>query len=96
MTDATFTFRVDAKLKKQFASAASARDRSGAQPLRDFMREVVKQEHYGMAQDAWFREQVGVGLDAANAGEVVFNDEVDAEAATWRAEIRRKLADLTA
>ena len=96
MTDATFTFRVDAKLKKQFASAASARDRSGAQLLRDFMREVVKQQQYGMAQDVWFREQVGFGLEAANAGEVLSNDEVEAEAAAWRAEIRRKLADPTA
>ncbi len=96
MSDATFTFRVDSNLKKQFASAASDRDRSGAQLLRDFMREVVQQQQEATAQDAWFREQVEIGLEAANAGDLLSNQEVEAEAATWRAEIRRRLADPTA
>ncbi len=42
MTEATFTFRVDESLKAEFAAAAKARDRSGAQLLRDFMRDFVK------------------------------------------------------
>ena len=36
MSDATFTFRVDESLKDEFSSAAKARDRTGAQLLRDF------------------------------------------------------------
>ena len=44
MSEATFTFRVDAGLKYEFSSAAKARDRTGAQLLRDFMRDFVKQQ----------------------------------------------------
>lgn len=38
MSDATFTFRVDEGLKAEFANAAKAHDHTGAQLLRDFMR----------------------------------------------------------
>mgnify|MGYP000207959397 CR=1 FL=1 len=44
MSDATFTFRVEESLKEQFTLAAKGRDRSGAQLLRDFMREFVLQQ----------------------------------------------------
>jgi len=43
--------------------------------------------------DAWFRRQVQAGLDAANAGDVISAEIVEAEAATWRAETRRKMAN---
>jgi len=39
MSEATFTFRVDESLKSQFTTAAKDRDRTGAQLLRDFMRD---------------------------------------------------------
>lgn len=41
MNEATFTFRVDQGLKEQFTAAAKVRDRSGAQVLRDYMRDFV-------------------------------------------------------
>ncbi|MCP1828652.1 putative transcriptional regulator, partial [Kerstersia gyiorum] len=44
------------------------------------------------AHDRWFREQVQIGIDAANAGDVLSADEVEAEAEAWRAETRRKIA----
>lgn len=44
MGDVTFTFRVDETLKNDFAAAAKARDRTGAQLLRDFMRSFVQQQ----------------------------------------------------
>ena len=43
--------------------------------------------------DAWFRRQVQIGLDEANAGDVVTHEEMVAEIATWRAEARRKMAE---
>lgn len=91
MTEATFTFRVDEALKSEFAAAAKARDRSGAQLLRDFMRDVVRQQQGAAEHDAWFRRQVQVGLDAAAAGDLVPDETVEAEAAAWRRETRRKL-----
>ena len=91
MSEATFTFRVDESLKDEFSSAAKARDRTGAQLLRDFMRDFVKQQQEAAEHDAWFRRQVQVGLDSANAGRLVAADDVEAEFATRRDETRRKL-----
>ncbi|WP_315288688.1 hypothetical protein [Pseudomonas oleovorans] len=91
MSEATFTFRVDDALKSEFAQAAKARDRTGAQLLRDFMRDYVRQQQEAAEHDVWLRRQVQMGLDSANAGELLSGEEVEAEAAAWRAEMRRKL-----
>ncbi|QRX84541.1 CopG family ribbon-helix-helix protein [Glaciimonas sp. PAMC28666] len=91
MSEATFTFRVDDGLKEQFSNAAKSRDRSSAQLLRDFMRDFVKQQQEAAEHDSWFRREVQIGLDAANAGDVVSAEEVEAEAEVWRAETRRKM-----
>ena len=92
MSEATFTFRVDEALKTDFATAAKARDRTAAQLLRDFMRQFVQSQQDAAAHDSWFREQVQIGIDAANAGDVLSTDEVESEAEAWRAETRRKIA----
>jgi predicted transcriptional regulator len=91
MSEATFTFRVDEILKKQFTTAAKGRDRTGAQLLRDFMRDFVKQQQATAEHDAWFCRQVQAGLDSANAGHLVSADEVEAEFAGRRAKTRCKL-----
>jgi len=91
MSEATFTFRVDEGLKDQFSTAAKSRDRTGAQLLRDFMRDFVKQQQEATEHDAWFRREVQIGLDAANAGDVVSAEEVEAQAVAWRADTRRKM-----
>jgi predicted transcriptional regulator len=91
MSEATFTFRVDESLKDQFTTAAKGRDRTGAQLLRDFMRDFVRQQQEATEHDAWFRRQVQAGLEAAHAGDVISSEEVEAEAAAWRAEMRRKM-----
>nr|WP_322940894.1 hypothetical protein [Pseudomonas sp. s4] len=91
MSEATFTFRVDDALKSEFVQATKARYRTGAQLLRDFMRDFVRQQQEAAEHDAWLRRQVQMGLDSANAGELLSGEEVEAEAAAWRAEMRRKL-----
>src|SRR5699024_4993234 len=91
MTQATFTFRVDDKLKSEFAAAAKAKDRTSAQLLRDFMRDYVQEQQQAAAYDAWFREQVQIGIDSANAGNLVDADEVEAMFAARRSETLRKL-----
>jgi len=93
MSEATFTFRVDDVLKSQFSQAAKSRDRSGAQLLRDFMREFVQQQQEAAEHDAWFRHQVQVGLDSANSGNLVPAAEVEAKFAARRATTRRRLED---
>lgn len=91
MSEATFTFRVDGSLKDQFTAAAKGRDRTGAQLLRDFMRDFVKQQQEAAEQDAWFRRQVQIGLDSANAGNLVPVAEVESKFAARRAATRRRL-----
>ena len=92
MSETTFTFRLDEALKNEFTTAAKARDRTGAQLLRDFMRDFVRQQQEAAEHDAWFHRQVQIGLDSANAGDLVPAEEVEAEAAAWRAETHRQLA----
>ncbi len=91
MSETTFTFRVDETLKSEFATAAKARDRTGAQLLRDFMRDFVRQQQEAAEHDAWFRRQVKIGLDSANAGNLIPAAEVEARFATKRATTRRRL-----
>ena len=91
MSDATFTFRVEESLKEQFTLAAKGRDRSGAQLLRDFMREFVQQQQSASEHETWFRQQVQAGMDSANAGNLVAAADVEAKFAARRAATRIKL-----
>ena len=91
MSHATFTFRVDEELKAEFALAAKSMDRSGAQLLRDYMREIVRREREAENYDAWFREQVAAGLKSAREGSVIPNEEVEPMFAKRRDTLRRKL-----
>ena len=91
MSDATFTFRVNNDLKHQFTQAAKSRDRSGAQLLRDFMREFVQQQQEVAEHDAWFQRQVQIGLDSASAGNLVPAADVEARFVAKRMQTRRRL-----
>jgi predicted transcriptional regulator len=92
MTEATFTFRVEESLKQEFSSFAKDIDRSGAQLLRDFMRDFVKQQQEAASYDAWFQKQVEMGLDEANAGQLVPQEEVKSRFEAKRASLLAKLA----
>jgi predicted transcriptional regulator len=91
MSESTFTFRVDEGLKDAFSTVAKSRDRSAAQLLRDFMRDFVQQQKDIADHDGWFRRQVQIGLDSAQAGRLVAAEEVEAEFSARRAKTRRKL-----
>lgn len=90
MSDVTFTFRLDESLKDQFTAAAKNRDRTGAQLLRDFMRDFVRKQQ-AEDHDAWFRQQVALGQDSANAGKLIPAAEVEAKFAAKRLATRRRL-----
>ncbi|MDO9224665.1 MAG: hypothetical protein Q8M09_19920 [Pseudomonadota bacterium] len=91
MSEVTFTFRVDEVLKAEFSAVAKSRDRNAAQLLRDFMRDLVRQQQEAAEHDAWFRRQVQIGLDSANAGNLIPSAEVEARFAAKRAATRRRL-----
>lgn len=92
MTEATFTFRVEESLKQEFSNFAKEIDRSGAQLLRDFMRDFVKQQQEAASYDAWFQKQVEMGLDEANAGQLVAQQDVKSRFEAKRASLLAKLA----
>lgn len=91
MSKATFTFRVDETLKSEFSAAAKNCDRNAAQLLRDFMRDFVRQQQEAAEHDTWFRRQVQIGLDSANAGNLIPSVDVEAKFAAKRAATRRRL-----
>ena len=95
MSHTTFTFRVEEDLKENFASVAKSMDRTGAQLLRDCMRDLARRQQEPEEHDAWFREQVRTGLDSANADKLVPHETVEEKFAARRAETRRKLDILT-
>jgi len=90
MSDATFTFRVDEALKAEFASVAKAHDRTGAQLLRDFMRDYVAQQQEAQDYDAWLTAKVERA--SAEAGKLVPAADVEARFAARRAATRTRLA----
>lgn len=93
MNNSTFTFRVDEGLKAEFASAAKACDRTGAQLLRDFMRSYVAQQEEAQQYDAWLTEKVERSRVSAEAGNLIPASDVETRFAARRAATRIRLAD---
>ncbi|PQQ31439.1 hypothetical protein C6H64_05885 [Photorhabdus luminescens] len=79
MSETTFTFRVDDTLKNDFTAAAKSLDRKGAQLLRNFMRDFVRQQQEASVHDAWLRRQIEIGQASANAGNLAPADQVEAK-----------------
>lgn len=90
MAESTFTFRIDEDLKRQFTEIAKTRDRTGAQLIRDFIRETIAIEQQEAEYDAWFRARVQQGIDEADAGLGIPHEEVEAHFAKLRANLRKK------
>ena len=89
MGDSTFTFRIDEDLKRQFTEIAKSKDRTGAQLVREFIRETIAKQREEEEYDAWFRDKVQQGLDEADAGLGIPHEEVQAHFAKLRADLRR-------
>lgn len=91
MTDSTLTFRVDDELKTEFAQACKVQDRSSAQVLRDYMREVVRNRQQREEYEAWERALVQEGLADVRAGRVVPHEQVEAHFAARREQLRQRI-----
>lgn len=71
MRDSTFTFRLDKQLKDEFTEAAKGVDRSGAQLLRDFMRDYVKQKQEAVERDATSNKNVKEGQEPSREDDLI-------------------------
>jgi predicted transcriptional regulator len=76
MQESTFTIRVDDYLKEAFTEAARVNDRTGAQLVRDFMRDYVQTAREKAEYEEWFKAKVEAGLKAIQEGRILSNDEV--------------------
>ncbi len=94
MAEKTITIRVDSDLKAAFSQAAEARSRSDQDLLREFMRDYIETQRTDAEYEDWFRRQVQIGIDDANAGNVIPAEEVEAEFAARRAASQKNYSRL--
>ncbi|MGV3345950.1 hypothetical protein ACGVWS_09445 [Enterobacteriaceae bacterium LUAb1] len=74
----------------QLNGAAKASGRTGAQLLRNFMREFIKKEREAAEYDVWYHQKVEVGRAAVAEGRTISAEDVEAEAAEWRKSVLSK------
>ena len=91
MAEAMITIRVDAELKTAFAQAAQERNRTDGDLLLEFMQDYVEVQRTDAEYEQWFRRQVQIGIDAADAGELIPAEEIEAEFTVLRADSQGKL-----
>ncbi|MGK6314522.1 CopG family ribbon-helix-helix protein [Neorhizobium sp. DT-125] len=91
MAEATFTFRVEEELKAAFSEAAKAQDQTDAQLLRAFMRDYVQRQQ-AAEYDKWFHQKVQKAIASADAGDLISGEDVEAEFAALREEVRKSSA----
>ena len=84
MSESTFTIRVDDHLKEAFTEAAKVNDRTGAQLVRDFMRDYVQTAREKAEYEAWFRRKVEAGMQVIREGRVLSSAEVEERAKARR------------
>jgi predicted transcriptional regulator len=91
MSETTITIRIDPELKAAFAQAADAHNRTDEDLLREFIRDYVETQRTDSEYERWFRSQVEVGIVEADAGDVIPNEEIEAEFEELRAASQREL-----
>jgi hypothetical protein len=91
MAESIITLQVDASLKEAFSLAAEAHNRTDEDLLREFMQDFVETQRTDAEYEQWFRRQVQIGIDEADADDVLPAEEVEAEFAALRAAAQRKL-----
>jgi predicted transcriptional regulator len=91
MAESIITLQVDPNLKQAFSLAAQARNRTDEDLLREFMQDFVDSNRTDAEYDAWFHRQVQIGIAAAEAGDLIPADEVEAEFSALREAAMRKL-----
>lgn len=90
MSDSNFTVRVPEDLKEAFTEAARAHDRTGAQLVREFMRQYIEQARNHKAYEEWFVAMVERGRHDRNAGRFSSNEDVEKQFAARREDAMKR------
>ncbi len=93
MSESTFTLRIDSKLKESFTEIAKLQDRTAAQLVREFMRDIVQKAEQKQEYDAWFARKVAEGRANVALGKFISNDDVAAEAEKRAQRLRMQMDD---
>lgn len=86
--EAVFTMKLEPELRDAFMAAAAAADRPASQIVREFMRGYVQQDKEYVE---FLRRKVEKARASVAAGRWSTQEEVEAKAATWRAELQRRI-----
>jgi predicted transcriptional regulator len=78
VTETTFTFRVDSRLKAAFNAAAQSNDVTAAQLLRAAMRDYLAKQSEETPYDAWIKRKIARSRAAIGAGRTVSDTEIQA------------------
>ena len=91
MTVANYSFTADRDLIESFEELAQRQDADAAELLRNFMLQYVEQHQPDPDYDRWFRAKVEQGMKSAREGNLISNEDVEAEFAMRRAATRAKM-----
>lgn len=88
--EAVFTMKLESSLREDFIAAAKASDRPASQVIRELMRDYIRRQEESRAYDAYLAQKVEKGRQDIRAGNVVSNEEVEAQFAARRAKLAGK------
>jgi predicted transcriptional regulator len=88
--DAVFTMKLEPDLRDAFMAEAEATHRPASQIVRDFMREYVQRQREARDYDEFLRRKVEAARVSVRAGRGRPNEDVEADFAARRAELRRR------
>jgi len=91
MAETTVTIRVDTDLKTAFSQAAASHNRTDEDLLLEFMKDYIETQRTDSEYERWFHRQVQIGIEEADARDVIPAEEVEAEFTARRAAALRKL-----
>lgn len=90
MSKAIFTMKLEPELREAFMAEAEAAHRPASQVVRELMRDFVQRQRETREYDEFLRRKVEAARVSMRAGRGRSNEEVEADAASRRAELLRK------
>ena len=88
---AVFTMKLEPELRENFMAEAAGEDRPASQVMRELMRGYIEQRRQAREYDDYVREKVEAARRQRDAGLHFSNEEVEAEAASRRVELVRRI-----
>ncbi|MDR0806266.1 MAG: antitoxin of toxin-antitoxin stability system [Enterobacteriaceae bacterium] len=85
---AVFTMKLEPELRAEFISEAEAAHRPASQVLRELMREFIQHQRESREYDEFLRQKIETSRISMNAGQGRSNEEVEADFAARRANIK--------